>query len=153
MEVISSGQTFFIKRVFPVLWCVMVGGLLVAAAIGGQGFGESTGILALVVMLVVGIVLFRKLLGNLADEVRDGGDVLLVRLRGVEQRVPLANVMNVSMGQFANPRRITLRLRSPGPLGDEITFIPKTPFQLNPFARNPIAERLLSRIDSIRNRA
>jgi hypothetical protein len=61
--------------------------------------------------------------------------------------------MNVSISQFTNPRRLSLRLRTPGKFGDEIVFIPKSSFQLNPFARNPVAEKLIARVDQFRNSA
>ena len=58
--------------------------------------------------------------------------------------------MTVSMSQCTNPKRITLR--KPGAFGDEVAFIPQAPvFRLNPFARNAIAERLIRRIDQLRN--
>ena len=51
-----------------------------------------------------------------------------------------------------NPKRITLRLRKPGAFGDEVAFIPQAPvFRLNPFTRNAIAERLIRRVDQLRN--
>ncbi len=102
-------------------------------------------------MAAFGFFLFRKLLWDLADEVRDGGNYLLVRRGSVEDRIALASVMNVDSSQFTNPRRITLRLRSASKLGDQIVFIPKTSFQLNPFARNPVAEALILRIDRLRH--
>ena len=153
METISSGRTFMIKRVFPVFWC---GFLVLFVAVGAADGGvfRQPGLLVMpVLMLVVGVALFRKLLWNLADDVRDGGDFLLVRRGQLEERLPLANVMNVSMSQFTNPRRLTLRLRTPGKFGDEVAFIPRSPFQINPFARNPVAEMLIQRVDRIRNQA
>ena len=101
-------------------------------------------------MLLFGFFLFRKLIWDIADDVRDGGSFLLVRKGSVEERVSLDNVMNVSMSQFTNPRRVSLRLRKPGMFGDEIVFIPKSTFQLNPFARNPVAEKLMARVDQLR---
>lgn len=149
MEQISSGQTFFVKKVFPVLWFGIV--LTIAlAGIGSVREQPQTFVFA-AAMVVMGSVLFRKLIWGLADDVRDGGTFLLVRRSGVEERVPLANVMNVSMSQFSNPRRLTLRLRTPGRFGDEVTFIPKQPpFRLNPFARNAVAEKLIARVDAVR---
>ncbi len=79
--------------------------------------------------------------------------ILLVRRGSIEQRVFTAsNVLNISMSQLTNPPRLTLRLRKPGPLGDEIVFIPKAPaFRLNPFKRNEVAESLIRRVGEARN--
>ena len=158
MEKISR-PTFFLKRVFPALW---LGGVGVGAVVAATAFfsGKDTGghplpIMVLVVpllMLVFGFTLFRKLIWDLADEVEDFGDYLRVRRGSVEERVNLVDVMNVSMNQFSNPRRLSLRLRKPGAFGDEIVFIPQTQgLRLNPFARNPIAERLIQRVDRLRS--
>ena len=158
MEKISR-PTFFLKRVFPALWLGGVGlGAVVAATAffsGKDAGGHPLPIMVLVVpllMLVFGFTLFRKLIWDLADEVEDHGDWLRVRRGSVEERVNLVDVMNVSMNQFSNPRRLSLRLRKPGAFGDEIVFIPQTQgLRLNPFARNPIAERLIQRVDRLRS--
>jgi len=158
MEKISR-PTFFLKRVFPALWLggVGVGAVVAATAFfsGKDAGGHPLPIMVLVVpllMLVFGFTLFRKLIWDLADEVEDHGDWLRVRRGSVEERVNLVDVMNVSMNQFSNPRRLSLRLRKPGAFGDEIVFIPQTQgLRLNPFARNPIAERLIQRVDRLRS--
>ena len=158
MENISR-PTFFLKRVFPALWLggVGVGAVVAATAFfsGKDAGGHPLPIMVLVVpllMLVFGFTLFRKLIWDLADEVEDFGDYLRVRRGGIDERVNLTDVMNVSMNQFSNPRRLSLRLRKPGAFGDEIVFIPQTQgLRLNPFARNPIAERLIQRVDRLRS--
>jgi len=150
MERISSSQTFFVKRIFPALW---FGFLVVFLAIGatqGDFRREPMLVIQPLVMVAIGALVFRKFLWDLADEVRDAGENLIVRKGGIEERVALSNVMNVDSSQFNNPRRVTLRLRKPGRLGGEIVFVPKSSFQLNPFARNPVAEMLIQRIDRLR---
>jgi hypothetical protein len=160
MEIISSKQTFFLKRVFPILWLGLVGlGVAMPFLVPPKPRNSAVQapppeifMLVPVMMLGIGAVLYRKLIWDLADEVQDFGDTLRVRRGSVEERVRLADVMNVSMSQFTNPKRITLRLRKPGAFGDEVVFIPRAPmFRLNPFARNAIAERLIQRIDQLRN--
>lgn len=160
MERISSKRTFFMKRVFPVLWlgfaCV---GLVLPILVPPTPKDPTAHapppeffFVVPLLMLALGFVLFRKLVWGLADEVDDFGDYLRVRRGSIDERVNLADVMNVSMSQFMNPPRLALRLRKPGALGDEIAFIPKMPvFRLNPFARNAIAERLIQRVDQLRS--
>lgn len=154
METISSAQTTFSKRVFPVLWTGMLV-LLVFIAIASHGWRQQPMMLAApVFMAVIGIFMFRKLVWDLVDEVQDAGSYLLVRKGNVEERVQLANIMNVSFSRFSNPRRMTLRLRTPGKLGNEITFIPRMPFfGFNPFGRNAIFESLIQRVDQARQQA
>jgi hypothetical protein len=162
MERISSGQTFFMKRVFPVFWLGFIGvGAVVAipasfshTVVPPRGGPPAVVFVFLpLLMLIFGVVLFRKLLWDLADSVDESRDFLLVRRGSIEQRVPFASVLDVSMSQFTNPPRLTLRLRTAGPLGDDIVFIPKAPgIRWNPFRRNEIAERLMRRVDEARNR-
>ena len=151
METLSSGQTFFVKRVFPVLWMGFVVVFIVITLASGALSKDPAFLAAPILMLAIGGLVFYKLLWNIADEVRDGGTFLVVRKGSVEDRVQLSNVMNVNMSMFTNPRRLALRLRTPGKFGDEVTFIPKgTMFQFNPFARNAIAESLIKRVDAAR---
>ena len=158
MNIISSKQTFFTKRIFPAIWLGGVALFLFFGGVANVPHASSPGnvmfLLVPAFMLVFGFLLFRKLLWDLADEVQDGGDYLLVRKGAIEKRIPLADIFNVSMSQFTNPKRITLRLRSPCEWGDEIAFIPKMPaFRLNPFARNAVAEDLMRRVDQARRGA
>ncbi len=132
------------------LWLALVGLVAVGGIASGEAWKQPQIIAIPAIMVAIGYFLFRKLIWNIADEVLDGDTFLLVRKGGVEERVRLDNVMNVSVSQFTNPRRLSLRLRKPGKLGDEIVFMPRSTFQLNPFARNPVAEKLMSRIDQLR---
>lgn len=95
-------------------------------------------------------LILRKFVWDLADEVYDCGDHLLVRRRGKEEIVTLSNVMNVNAVTYMNPPRITLRLVQPGKFGSEISFSPVGQAMLNPFAKNPVAEDLIVRVDRAR---
>jgi hypothetical protein len=150
MDRISSSRTYFTKRIFPAIWLGIVGLGLVIGVATGAWRKEPVVVIQPVVMAAFGYILFRKLVWDLADEVRDAGTHLLVRKGDVEERIALANVMNVDTSRFVNPRRITLRLRVPGKLGEEVAFIPKATYQFNPFARNEVAEALIKRIDRTR---
>lgn len=150
MESISSAMTFAMKRLFPALWFGFLGVFLVMGIVSGTWRESPVFIIQPILMAVFGFFLFRKLVWVLADEVRDGGNALLVRKGGVEERVLLSSVININVSQFSNPVRISLRLRAPGKLGDEVVFIPKTEFRLNPFARNALAESLIRRVDAAR---
>ena len=151
MEVLTSRSTFFIKRVFPLLWVALLLAFLVSAFANDEWNKDPFFIVAPILMIVIGFVAFRSMIWNLADEVRDGGDFLRVRRGSLEERVPLADVVNVGVSQFTNPQRISLRLRTRGKFGDEIAFLPRQPvLQFNPMARNEIAESLIKRVDAAR---
>ena len=152
MKKISSRQTFFLKKVFPVLWygilCIAVG-----IALANGAFGKDPEfIVAPALMAVLGYFIMKKMIWGLMDEVYDCGDSLLVRNRGEQESVPLVNIMNLSASTATNPPRITLRLVKPGKFGNEIAFTPATPFTFNPFAKNPVAEDLMARVDAARSK-
>ena len=56
------------------------------------------------------------------DEVCDDGDALVVKNRGQEQRIALADIKNVNYSPFVSPPRVTLSLRRPTVFGDQISF-------------------------------
>jgi hypothetical protein len=157
MTKISSGSTFFYKRVFPLLGIgFIVVGVGIPIAMREQVRIESGWPVLLfpVMIALIWFVIFRKLIWDLADEVYDGGDHLLIKMRGEEERVALSNIMNVSAATYVNPMRVTLRLIKPGRFGPEITFTPQVPrFSLNRFGKNPIAEDLIVRAHEARSRS
>lgn len=156
MTKISSNATFFYKRAFPMLWfafmAVCIGTTLLSGAWGKDALFLLPGLIIPCLLVGAGFFLFRKLLWSLADEVYDGGDFLLVRDRGEEDHLPLANIVNVNASIMINPPRVTLRLARPGKFGTEISFCPKTGFTLNPFAKIQVAEDLIVRVDQARSR-
>ena len=153
MDVISSRQTVFVKRIFPAIWLSFVVGIPAifnVSLIAAHKFDPML-LVGPIVMIAVFALVYRRLIGVLADEVRDGGSFLVVRRGSVEERVQLTNVMNVSASHFSRSPRVSLRLRTPGKFGDEIVFLPKRPaLQFVPFARNAVAEDLMRRVDQAR---
>lgn len=148
---ISSKTTFFYKKAFPVLWFGVLAVVVAIALASGAAIKDPLFLVAPCLMAGIGFFLVKKLLGNLADEVYDCGDSLLIRNRGVDDRIALSNIMNVSASTNMNPPRITLRLVTPGKFGPEIAFTPVAKFSFNPLARNPVAEDLMVRVDQARS--
>jgi hypothetical protein len=150
---ISSRNTFFLKRVFPVLWFGMVV-LSVAAGLAGARAGKAVPPPVFIVPLllfVIGYVIMRKLVLDLADEVFDEGDALRVRFGSEEERIALTDIINVGYTQFVNPPRITLTLRQPSRFGREVSFSPPQSF-FAPFVRNKLAGELIERVEAARRR-
>jgi hypothetical protein len=151
---LSSNMTFFLKRVFPLLYLGFVA-VFVAVAVA-SGAARTAGPIFFAgpaLAFVIGLGAMKKLVWNLVDEVYDGGDYLLIKNKGREHSLSLADVTNVSGSLHTNPPRITLRIANAsgaGPLGSQVTFSPKRPLTLNPFAKNPIFEDLVARVDRAR---
>src|SRR3569623_2091965 len=151
MKKISSGNTFLLKTIFPLIWFAALAFITVMMVVTDTSRQAPPVAFAVpAFMAIVGFVIMKKLVWDLVDEVQDGEDFLLVRNRGHEERVPLSNIMNVSASTQVNPPRITLRLVKAGKFGNEISFTPKRDFTLNPFARNRIADGLIVRVDRAR---
>jgi hypothetical protein len=153
MQRISSRSTFFSKRVFPIIWFGFLAFIVLtmmriktahnAHFSGGVFIGP-------VIMAIFGFYIMKKLVFDLADEVSDDGDALVVRFGSEEERIPLSEIMNVSYSYMSNPNRVTLTLRTPGRFGKEIAFTP--PQRFLPFAKSPIVADLIERIDAARRK-
>jgi hypothetical protein len=152
---ISSRNTFFLKRVLPLLLLAV---LLLAVALPlvlVSSRGGRMPYAAVVGPVCMGIILtlvFRRLVFDLADEVTDEGEALRVRFGHEEERVALADIINVSYAGITNPPRVTLTLRHPGRFGREITFSPQQSFLAPLVGRNALVNELIDRVEAARQR-
>ena len=151
---LSSDATFVYKRIFPIFWIgfliFFIGTGFFVQSIAGANFGFIflPFLIIPVFMGVFGYFVFKALIFDLADEVTDDGDSVVVRKGRETVRVALQNIMNVSHASM-RPERITLMLRHPSSFGDKITFMP--PQRNWPFSMHPVAEDLIRRIDATRH--
>jgi hypothetical protein len=151
---ISSRNTFFMKRVFPFIvfggLAVMVTVMLLAAQ-RAPAFPRAA-LLGPLALAVIFCILLKRLVFDLADEVFDLGDALVVRFGADEERIPLTEIINVSYAGLTNPRRITLTLRHPGRFGREVTFSPPQGLVGSLSLKSPLADELIERVDAARRR-
>ena len=153
MRLISSKMTFFNKRVFPAIWFGFLAVFIGLALFSGAGRNPASLLPVLIapaIIIVFGYVIMKKLVFDLADEVWDDGDSLVVKNSGQEQRIALSDIKNVSYSPFVNPPRVTLSLRRPTVFGDEITF--SAPLRLVPFSKSPVITDLIERVDQARSK-
>jgi len=151
MRLVSSRMTFFNKRVFPMVWfgfLIVFIGLSLFTGAGRNAASPLPFLIVPALMIVFGYYIMRKLVFDLADEVWDDGDSLVVKNGGQEQRIALSDIKNVSYSPFINPPRVTLLLRRPTIFGDEITFA--APVRLVPFSKSPVITDLIERVDLAR---
>ena len=90
MRVISSALTTFHKRVVPVLWAGVFAVILATSIASREPAAIVMAGVGLVVMGGLALVLLKRLVWDLADEVQDHGDYLVVRRGDEEEQVPLA---------------------------------------------------------------
>src|SRR5882724_3594589 len=144
---ISSRSTSFYKRVFPVLWIGLLGGVLLLMAFVSRRSPNVPLVAFLVPALMMGLgyFLFRKLLSDLMDEVWDNGSELIVVNDGHVEHVPLSNIINVSYMGLSNPKRVTLSLRHPSRWGAKLTFSPPMNYSFAYLTEHPLVDDLVHR--------
>lgn len=153
MEPISSRMTFYYKRIFPLFWFGILGFIAFSVlAMRHEGGGPPAFFLVFLgFMALMGVFIMKKMVWDLADEVLDAGDALVVRFGGEEERIPLSGIVNVSYAWLQSPNRVTLTLRTAGKFGSEISFA--APHRFVPFAKSPVIVDLIQRVDSARQTA
>ncbi len=141
---ISSSYTRFHKRIFPVFWLGIIFIILIQIWFKNQ----LTPLVLLIAfcMMLLGYFIMKKTLWDLADEVRDYGNFLLVSKGGIEEKIMLSNILTMTESASLNPSRITLVLARRGVLGKQIAFAPIRPFSWNPLAKSRIGRDLAERI-------
>ena len=148
-----STSPFFLKWGFPVLWLGVLGVFIAMATLTDPSILWPF-LIAPTLMGVFGFFLFTHLFWVLADEVYDEGDCLRVRKGSQEERIAFSQMLNVAAPRMMNPRQISIRLRAPCSLGDEIIFLPKRrndfTLSLSPCVRDPVVEDLILRVDAAR---
>jgi hypothetical protein len=147
MTRLSSGSTWFTKRMFPILWFGVIAFFLVYSLSGTLPRGGMRALLVLgpILIAAAGFLAMKRLIFSLADEVWDAGSDLVVRNQGREARIPLADIASVNYTVTTRPQRVTLRLRQSSAFGREITFAAPTTWI--PFAKNPLIEDLIARVE------
>lgn len=149
MQRISSKSTFVSKRVFPIFWFGFLALFVVIAVFARTSARELLPfVIVPAIMAVGGYFVMKRLVFDLVDEVWDGGDFLLIKSKGEQERIPLDAIVNVSFSAASSPQRATLKLRTPGRFGSEVSFLPVAGFF--PFGRNEVIDRLIERIDAAR---
>ena len=141
-----SGSTVYYKTLFPAFWFGFLAIFLTGSVIAGA---PLLFFIAPIVMAVFGFFLFRRLVWDLADEVYDAGDYLVFRKGNQEQTVGLTDIINIDYSQMSSPERVTIHVRSEGPIGRELVFVP--PMRLKWFGRAPIVSELIDRVDRARH--
>jgi len=150
MRRISAGTTLVSKRIFPLLWVGVLCAVVTGGAVEGKFLNDPWFFVGPLVVLVFGLLLWWLLASDLADEVIDMGEYLVVRRGKLEDKIYFKNIQNIDTSKNVNPPRVTIRLIQPGSFGKLVSFSPKAAPSLNPFAANPLVEELITRAHQAR---
>lgn len=146
----NAFMTGLVKKTFPGM-ALAVFAALWAGGVFSRPVQPASAIAALGLVAAAALIQ-RAMARHLADEVIDGGDHLLVRSDGIEEKVMLRDVAALRRGFGSNPERLVLTLRRPGRLGDTIAFIPKG-IRWFPYVEHPLALELKARAQLLRSHA
>lgn len=141
---LSADQTGRKKILFPAIYFASLIPITLTYLRHSDGKPILPGLLLLLGMALFGIFAMKQFLWDLADDVYDQGDALLVTRRGVSESVALSNVRDVTYANM-RPPRLTLHLRTPGRFGARVSFSPAAKRSRNPFAKHPLMEQLAVR--------
>jgi hypothetical protein len=152
MKRISTKYSFSIK-LFPFVFFGFLAFFFYLLLVNGAPKQAPIFLVILCAMAAFGYLFWKQNYRDLADEVDDCGDYLLVRKQGEEDTVPLSNITNVnfSVDRRGTNARITLTLDSPGRFGSQIAFKPPPHIYVSPSPRNEVAEDLLARAHKARS--
>jgi len=151
MRRISSRATFFYKRIFPIFWfafLVLFIGISLLTKPRSNPVAMLPFLIVPIAMMGFGYFFMKNYIFNLVDEVWDDGDALVVKNKGQEQRIPLADITNVSYAAMTSPPRVVLSLRHLTVFGDEVAFC--APVQIITMAQSPVIADLIKRVDRAR---
>jgi hypothetical protein len=153
MKRISSEMTLIHKG--SAILCI---GLFALSGVGPvidvvSGANESPILTLLGICLIwlTTYLLLRAFVFDVADEVWDDGEYLVVTWGRVSERIAMSDIAEVSEPLFFRPRRVTLRFEKRGNFGREITFVPAGDFTLSPFRRSAAGEDLRKRVATARS--
>jgi len=99
MRPLSSKMTFYYKRVSPVIFfgvVLLMFGFGLISVLRDRQVSNVPFPIVLLLLAVFAYRFMKKSVFNLADEVLDAGNALIVRSGGQEERIALSDIKNVN---------------------------------------------------------
>lgn len=138
---ISARATFFQKRVFPILFSVMLGAIFLDSR-RTHGVEWPLALFQTSVVLAILFAIIRLINSSYVDEVYDNGDKLIIRNDGREESISFEDIQEVKVDIF-QPAGINIHLKRDSMFGRSIKFLPAVGL----FRYSKIAKSLRSRLD------
>jgi len=146
---VLSSQLTLVYKVFVPVFCSGVPAVLSAVSFFGIFRGGYDAFISILVATCGALTWaamrsFVVSVREAVDEVVDEGDSLIIRKRGVKDRVPLSRIVAVLDGPIQRFQTVMLRLDPPCAFGREIMFFPQYRFSWHWIT--PIVSELRERI-------
>jgi hypothetical protein len=127
VRLISFKQTTLLKRGFWLSAAALIAFVMLPSVIEGSLWQYPLPTVTALCVLVAffGYFLWKLPIHRLADSVIDCHDHLVARRRWTQESIPLANVAAAQVSTGLGVHRITIRLRVPSRLGQQIEFLPQ----------------------------
>jgi hypothetical protein len=150
MRTVSASGIFLFKRIIPAIFFGFQGLCLISVVVTGAVVQTPQVLVAFVLCGGFTYLLLKLTVFNLADEVLDAGDHLVMRRGGREILIPLSMIIGVSENMAHNPPKVTLTLASPSEFGSTVAFMVQRE-SWNPFRMTcAIADELKRRCKAAR---
>ena len=150
---LSSKMTFYYKRVSPILFfgvVLLMFGFGLLPVLRDRQVSTVTFPVVLLLLAVFAYRFMKKSVFNLADEVLDAGNALVVRGGGQEERIALSDIKNVNYSPYMSPPQVTLSVRRHTVFGETIAFC--APVSMFPLRSSAVIDDLIDRIDAARQK-
>lgn len=143
MRLISSKLSVWNKRFVPVFWCGFIALVAWALALNCR---NTVWIVAIPAALaVLGLAYMRMFTLAIADEAFDAGNAVIIRSKGKELSIPLANITSVKYALVADPPRIILSFSTAAVPRATVQFMPPVVPAMFLFREHPLAAELRKR--------
>jgi hypothetical protein len=123
---ISARSTFFLKRIFPIFFSIVAGGMFLNPKRIDAG-GWPLAIFYSLIAATVAFALVKRIHSVYTDEVFDDGDKLIIRNGGREDVVSFKDIQEVQV-DVMRPSGITIHFRRDSIFGRSIKFLPSIGF-------------------------
>src|SRR5262249_16861282 len=103
---------------------------------------------AMIVAMLILLLVFWFRVSDVADEVLDAGNALVVRRGGREERIQLSDIKDIKYIPFVRLPVVTMSLRRDTGFGNRVAFCAP----LSPFWESPLIHDLVDRIEAARGK-
>ncbi|WP_257385613.1 hypothetical protein [Tahibacter caeni] len=136
---LSSAQTFFMKLVFPAVWIVLCGSIVLAAHFRESQASPGLGAFPFLIWGIGAFAMLWMCMPLKRVSIDDGN--LYVSNYFREIKVPLAAIADVTENRWINIHPVTIHLKRDTEFGNRITFMPKSRM-FSGFSSHPVVQEL-----------